>query len=124
MVVEYEQARGIRQPGARPDGSFTITTSRTLPVPSHQFYAAVVDPRLRREWVLGVHLEQRTARPGRSARFDVDDGTRLNVTIQSLSPRKARIAIEQQRLPDIDAAAEAKTAWKSRLGDLAATHLE
>ena len=64
---------------------------------------------------------QRTGRPGRSARFDWDDGaSRVSVGFTAKGPAKTSVAVAHERLPDAKTARATKERWKERLGDLAA----
>lgn len=116
LIVEYEQDRGIRPAGVRPDGTFTVGTSKTVVAPVDRVYAAVVDPSQRERWLPGVVLHERVATESRSARFDwVDDGTRVSFTFDSSGPAKSQVAVEHERLPDADTAQRTKEFWKERL---------
>jgi hypothetical protein len=119
LIVEYEQARGLRDAGVRPDGTFARGASKTIEVPVRRLFDAFVDVNVRELWLPGVVLRERTSRPGRSARFDWDDGaSRLNVTFATLGDAKSQVAIEHDHLPDARAAAERKAYWRERLGAL------
>ncbi|HEY8340261.1 MAG TPA: DUF4287 domain-containing protein [Egibacteraceae bacterium] len=121
LIVEYEQARGVRQPGVRRDGTFTVGTSKTVAVPVERLSAAFVDPVERARWLPDVALRERTATPGRSARFDCDDGaTRVAVTFAALDAGRSRVAVEHERLPDPATAQERKDFWIARLAALKA----
>ena len=116
LIVEYEQARGLRAPGVRAGGTFTVGASKTIRVPAAQVFAAFVDPEQRERWLPGVELRERTSRPGRSARFDWDDGaTRLNVTFADDGGSKSQVAVEHERLPDPETADQMKAYWRERL---------
>ncbi|MGH3367763.1 MAG: DUF4287 domain-containing protein [Nocardioidaceae bacterium] len=116
LIVEYEQAKGLRPPGVRPDGTFTIGVSKTVAVPVERLYEAVVDPRQRERWLPGVVLRERTSRPGRSARFDwADDGTRVSVTFEAKGAAKSLLAVEHERLPDSQQAQQTRAFWQQRL---------
>jgi hypothetical protein len=122
LVVEYQQARGVRAPGIRPDGTFTIGVSRIVAAPVDEVYAAFVEPERRRAWLPGSVLRERTTATGRSARFDwgEDGATRINVAFVATSGRKTQVAVEHVRLPDARAAEREKEAWRGRLADLIA----
>src|SRR3990170_8584032 len=45
LIVEYEQERGLRSPGVRPDGTFEVTASKTVAVPVDRLFDAFVDSR-------------------------------------------------------------------------------
>ena len=119
LIVEYEEARGLRRPGARPDGTFTVTASKTVAAPVADVFAAFVDPDRRARWLPGAVMSERTSREGRSARFDWGDGTsRLNVTFAGGSGGRCQVAVEHERLPDQDTAARTKAFWRERLAEL------
>src|ERR671914_460765 len=48
LIVEYEQDRGVRQPGVRRNGTFEVTASKTVAVPCDRLFDAFVDSRRRR----------------------------------------------------------------------------
>ena len=124
LIVEYEQARGLRAAGVRPDGTFTVGASKTVAVPAERLYAAFVDAEVRELWLPGAAIRERTSQPGRSARFDWDDGaTRVNVSVAAAGEAKSQAAVEHERLPDARAAEEAKAYWRERL-DVLKTVLE
>ncbi|MGH3646274.1 MAG: SRPBCC family protein [Micromonosporaceae bacterium] len=118
LIVEYEQHRGLREPGARPGGTYAGGASKTIAVPVERLYQAFTDPALRARWLPGPELHQRTSRPGRSARFDCADGTRLNVDFAAKTDHKSQVAVEQEQLPNATAADAAKAAWRDRLTTL------
>src|SRR5215207_754103 len=74
LIVEYQQDRGLRQPGARTGGSFAGGASKTVPFSIDRLYAAFADSELRRSWLPDLELTERTARPGRSISFAAADG--------------------------------------------------
>jgi hypothetical protein len=119
IVVEYEQERGVRDPGARPDGTFAAGASKTMAAPVEEVFAAFADAEVRGRWLPGVALRERTVRPGRSARYDWQDGaTRINVTFAAAGEDKSQVAVEHERLADADAAQERKAFWRERLAVL------
>ena len=116
LIVEYEQARGIRPPGVRPGGTFSVTASKTVNVPVERLSAAFTDSRQRRKWLAGSTMRKRTAEPGRSARFDWDYGeTRLNATFLATGTGKSQVGVEHTHLPDAKAAEKMKAFWRERL---------
>jgi hypothetical protein len=118
LIVEYEQDRGLRQPGARPGGSFAGGASKTVPVSIDRLYAAFADSELRRCWLPDLELTERTARPGRSIRFDAADGSRVSAEFTATGAGKAQVAVEQEGLPDAATAEQAKRDWRRRLAGL------
>lgn len=120
LIVEYEQARGLREPGVRRDGTFSATASKTINVAAAQVFDAFTDPPIRQQWLPDIPLQERTSSPHRSVRFDVSDGTRLSVDIAAKDPAKTQVSIELARLPDSATAADAKQEWRRRLTELKA----
>jgi hypothetical protein len=118
ITVAYEQARGLRAPGQRPDG-WEVSASKTVAVPVGQLFAAFDDDALRERWLPRADLRLRTATAPKSARYDWEDGTtRIVVGFESLAPDKSRVALAHQRLPDPDTAEEMKAWWRERLAAL------
>ncbi|MGP3982912.1 hypothetical protein [Streptomyces sp. KR80] len=120
VIVEYEQARGIRKPGARQDGTFSGGASKTLAVSARTAFDAVTKAEVRRRWLPEPELTERTSNPTRSVRFDAADGTRVNVTIDADGDAKCRVAVEQTHLLDADVANDARAQWRDRLTALKA----
>jgi uncharacterized protein YndB with AHSA1/START domain len=119
LIVEYEQARGLRPPGIRPDGTFTVGASKAIAVPVERLVEAFVDAELRQRWLPGAVIRQRTSQPGRSARFDWEDGaTRVSVSFSATGEARSQVAVEHVRLPDADVAEKRKSFWRDRLAAL------
>lgn len=118
IAVAYEQARGLRAPGERPDG-FAIGASKTIGVPVEQLFEAFADEALRERWLPNADLRLRTATAPKSARYDWEDGeTRVNVYFDAVTESKSRVAVQHERLPDADTADEMKTYWRARVVEL------
>jgi uncharacterized protein YndB with AHSA1/START domain len=121
VTVEYEKARGLRPPGGGRDGTFEVGASRTVAVPVERLFAAFVDPDLRRRWLPGDALSERTSQPSRSARFDWEDGaTRVTVVFTAKAEAKSQVALQHDRLPDAEAAERTRAYWRERLAALKA----
>jgi hypothetical protein len=118
VTVQYELARGMRAKHQRPDG-YEVGASKTIAVPVDRLYAAFVDGDERRRWLEGDVLRLRTAQPGRSARFDWEDGrTRVNVAFTAKGEAKSAASLQHERLADADEADRTKLFWRERLGVL------
>jgi len=118
VTVAYEHARGMRLKYERPDG-FSVTASKTIAVPVDVLFDAFVDDVRRKEWLTDGSMSLRTAQPGRTARFDWEDGsTRVNVGFTEKGPSKSSVAVAHERLPDADKAETTKAQWRLRLLDL------
>lgn len=119
LIVEYQQARGLREPGVRSDGTFTVTASKTVAVGVERLFGAFVDADVRRQWLPAVELHERTTQTGRSARFDwPDNGTRVNVTFTASGDAKSQVGVEHEHLPDARTAEAMKAYWRERLAIL------
>jgi len=122
VAGSFELARGLRVPGERADGTFTITVSRMVAVPVDRLYDAIVDASLRARWLDDGRLRERTATRAKSARFDWGDGeTRVNIGFEAAGEGKSRVALEHVRLGDTDEAGRMKAYWRSALTELKAT---
>jgi hypothetical protein len=120
LTVGYEQARGLRAPGQRPDG-FAVGATRTVAVPVERLFDAFNDEALRERWLPGADLRVRTATAPRTARYDWEDGsTRVIVGFEAAGDAKSRVALSHERLPDADTAEEMKSWWRERLTELKA----
>ncbi len=116
LIVEHEQARGLRPPGVRPDGTFEVTATKTVAVPVQRLFDAFVNPSQQRRWLTDGRMSLRTSDPSRSARFDWEDGSsRVKVEFTDKGPSKSMVALAHARLPDTDEAERTKTLWKARL---------
>jgi hypothetical protein len=120
LIVEYEQARGLRDAGIRRDGTFTVGASKTVAVPVERVFEVFVDVDLRDRWLPGAVMHERTSQPGRSGRFDWGDGTRINVSFLAVGDARSQVAVEHEHLPDSVAAEKRKVFWRERLAALKA----
>lgn len=121
LIVEYEQARGVRDPGARRDGTFSGGASKAIAANADRIFEAFADPGLRERWLPGVDLRERPTRAAGSRRFDwLADGTRISVTVAPTSAGTAQVAVEHERLPQPESAAACKVYWRERLTALRA----
>lgn len=116
LTVGYEQARGMRQPGQRPDGTFDANVSRTVGAPAEEVFGHVIDDARREEWLPGWQVVSATT--PRRARLTDDDGARVVLELAA-GAGKVRVAVQHGRLPDTDAVAGWKDFWRAALGRLA-----
>ena len=119
LIVEYEEARGLRPPGIRPDGTFEVGATKTVAVPVARLFAAFVDPDLRERWLPGAAVRQTTTHPDRSVRFEWRDGaSRIAASFSAIGTGKSQVAVQHARLPDAKSAAEMKEFWRERVAAL------
>lgn len=118
ITVGYEQERGLREPGQRPDGTFSASASMTVAAPIGRAFEALADPEAQAAWLGDVTLSQRSASPPKSVRFDASDGTRVNAYLSARGERTA-VQIQVEKLGSAGAGEAAKAAWRERLGRFA-----
>jgi hypothetical protein len=124
LTVDYEHARGLRAPGGSRDGTFAAGASKTIAAPVDRLFAAFTEPRFRKRWLPDATLRVRTSQPGKSARFDWEDGgTRVAVWFTARGESRSHVALVHERLSDATAAKRLKTYWRERLSALQ-QHLE
>ncbi|MBA2318656.1 MAG: hypothetical protein H0V93_12885 [Euzebyales bacterium] len=120
VTVGYEQARGRRVARQRADGTFTVSASKTVNAPVERLFAAFVEAEARWDWLPDLALSVRTSNPHKSARFDVDDSTRVLVSFTAKGPAKSMAAVQHQRLEDVETTERMKAWWRGRLTELKA----
>jgi hypothetical protein len=118
IAVGYEQARGLRVPGQRPDGTFAASVSRTVHRPAADVVAHLTDDGLRAAW-LGAHWHLRGTSGLRSVRLGTADGARATLYLDAVGTARTRVAVHHGRLADAEAVAESKAFWKAALTALA-----
>jgi hypothetical protein len=80
--------------------------SRTIAVPAEVAFDAFVDSRQRKSWLTDGTMSLRTSQPGRTARFDWENGsTRVSVSFEEKGPSKTAVAVAHERLPVLCTAA-------------------
>ena len=119
ITVTYERERGLREPGSSRDGLFEASASKTIAAPVERLFEAFVDPAVRERWLPGAELRERTSQPGKSARFDWEDGsTRVVAGFTPKDAGKSQLSVVHQRLPNAAAAERSKSYWRERVAAL------
>lgn len=122
LAVGYEQARGIRAAGQRPDGTFEASASKTVPLDVAATYRLLSDPAQRARW-LDMTPVLRGATEPTIIRWDWPDGSRVTVRLDDAGGR-TRVAVQHHRLGDAEALAVMKGFWRDRLAQLALLEAE
>ncbi|HET7520852.1 MAG TPA: hypothetical protein VFK61_04850 [Candidatus Limnocylindria bacterium] len=116
VTVGYEIAIGRRVTGQRGDGSFSATATRTLAATMEDVVEAVTDAGLRKRWLPRAPLVERPTRAERTARFDWEgNGSRVVFWFENLGDAKCRVAMEHQRLADVEEVGRMKAYWRAAL---------
>ena len=113
ITVAYEQARGIRSPGQRQDGTYEASVTRTVAldkVEALRALAAVVAGELGIE-PLALNLEAKNA----TARFPLDGGEFVLASSSDRPGGKASIGLVWGRMPDDARLTEAKSRMREWL---------
>jgi Domain of unknown function (DUF4287) len=116
VTVAYEQARGMRAPGQRSDGTYSVSASKTVNVPVQTLFEAFHDGEVRESWLGEFEFDIRTVRPAKSvtARWE-DTSTRLTVSFEAKDTGKSQVALAHERIPDARLADELKMFWRERM---------
>lgn len=121
LTVGYEQARGMRAPGQRPDGTWEAGASVTVPAGLSTAWRLCADPAERGGW-LDVEPEVRGATEGKSVRWTLPDGSRVLVGVTALpdgaSGPRTRVGVAHRGLAGADAVSESRERWRRRLAVL------
>lgn len=119
VTVAYEQERGMRAPGQRADGTYSVSASKTLDVPVETLFGAFSDEDMRERWLGAFEFNVRTARPGKSMTAEWEDAsTRLTLGFYAKDEGKSQIALAHEKIADPEQADELKAFWRKRLGVL------
>lgn len=119
ITVGYEQERGMREPGQRPDGTFSANASKTVAASITDVFEQLADPAAQAGWLGDIELTQRSASPPKSVRFDASDGTRVLANLSAKGEGKTAVQVEIAKLGSAEEIAAAKVDWKTRLERLA-----
>lgn len=121
ITVGYEQARGMRVPHQTAAG-YSVSASRTLPVPLATLFGAWTSAGRRKQWLPGepITIHRSTANKSIRARWKADD-THVEVNFYAKPAGKTQCAVQHSKLPDAKIAARQKKFWGERLDQLRKT---
>jgi len=118
ITVSYERARGLRAPHQMRNG-FSISVTRTVAADAPAALAAFTDAAVRERWLPAAPLRRRPTKAALAARFDwADPPSRVVVGVVPKGVRRTVVAVSHEQLPDAEAGARLKSAWRGWLGDL------
>jgi uncharacterized protein YndB with AHSA1/START domain len=116
LIVEYEQDRGLRAPGARRNGTFEVSATKTINVSAATVVKAVTDSRRRRRWMGNGTLRLMASEAPTGARFECKgDTSRVAISIAEKGPSKSLVTVTHDRLTDARKAQSMKAIWRDQL---------
>lgn len=119
VTVGYEQARGLRVAHQKTDG-FSVSRSKTLPVPTADAFAAWHDKRKRAKWLKDDGITIRKATENKSIRITWIDGkTSVEVMFYAKGKDKCQVSVQHSKLKDKKTATKMKAYWGERMDALA-----
>jgi hypothetical protein len=110
VAVGFEQARGMRQPGQRADGTFDVSASKSLPLDQQAALDAVITAV---SAALGTppHRQSRNVK-FITARWELGEREFLLATASPASGGKTSVSLTHQRMPLAERVAPAKAAMQ------------
>lgn len=116
VTVAYEQERGMRAPGQRADGTYSVSASKTVNVPIDKLFQAFSNTKVRDRWLGEFELAIRTSRPGKSITASWEDAsTRVAFWFTSKDPGKSQVALAHEKIAEAQQADELKEFWRKRM---------
>ncbi|WP_213813693.1 DUF4287 domain-containing protein [Glaciihabitans sp. dw_435] len=116
VTVRYEQARGMRAPGQQPDGTFEVSSSRSIPTDQqHALDVAIA--------LVTADLGNPPASVGRDssyprARWKLDNGETIVTTAHPPKNGKTSVTLTHSRIPDSTRLPDARAALAQLLAKL------
>ena len=106
LTVAYEQARGLRLPGQRADGSFEVSASKTFPAEQEEALDQVV--RAVSDALGHGPAGQRREAVYATARWSLGDTGRILATAGPTKNGRTPVSLTHQRIPGPEQVAEAR----------------
>jgi uncharacterized protein YndB with AHSA1/START domain len=116
IAVAYENSRGLRAKHQMADG-YQISRSRTVTAAAERVYHAWTVEAERLRWLPYGEFTVRKATPNKSLRLTWSDGTLVEVRLTDKGGR-TQVAVQQNKLPDAEAAERMKAYWAAALEKL------
>ena len=119
ITVAYEQERGMRAPGQRPDGTYSVTASKTVNAGMSDLFSAFTDDEVRARWLGDFEFGIRSVRAKKAITADCEGATtRVSVWFDSKGRGKSQVGVAHEKIADPRHADELKAFWRERLGVL------
>jgi hypothetical protein len=118
VALGYERITGRRLPHQQPDGTFSMSASRTLALDADGLRARLEDADARATLFPGQATGLRS-RPGtRNVRLALDEGT-VEVALTPKAGGRTMVAVQHAKLPSPEAVTRWKSYWAAWLDGLA-----
>ena len=115
VIVEYEEARGVRQPNVQRDGTFQVGASKAIAAPAASILAAFTDAAQRERWLPDAPLGDVESLSGDRLRFAWGGGpSRVTVSV-STTGAKQTLDVLHERIAEGGASQVLKAMWRDRL---------
>ena len=116
VTTAYEQERGMRAPGQRADGTYSVSASKTVDVSVKKLFDAFKNKDVREKWLGDYKINIRTTRPGTSLTGTWEEGsTRLTISFQEKGARKSQVALAHEKITEASQADELKAFWREQM---------
>ena len=120
VIVEYEQARGLRAKHQMPDG-FQVSASRTITAPNTAVFQAWNEARTRARWLPeSAGLEAMSTTAERRLSFAGPGDSRIEVRLLAKNAERTQVTVQERKLPNATAAKQRKVYWAAALDALQA----
>lgn len=124
VTVGYERLTGRRLPGQMPDGTFSVSRSKTLTAEPEKVRALLSDESTRADLLAEFTTQQRSAPTAKAPRYSLlsaDTGEDRGVLQWRLdsAPSGCRLVITHDKIPSVTAAEQWKEYWGRWLTELA-----
>lgn len=125
VTVGYERITGLRLPGQMPDGTFTVSRSRSLDLNPEEFRQALLEDDVRAELLAGLSSTLRSKPTTKAPRFslsDADSGDELGILQLRVDTygNRPKLVVTHEKLPTPEAGEIWKEYWSGWLKDLTA----
>jgi hypothetical protein len=122
VTVGYERITGIRLQGQMPDGTFSVSRSRTVALSSTVLRELLLDDADRANLLPGFETVLRSKPSSKSLRFRISrDGEALGVVMFSMDEvgERVRVAVTHEKIATFDDGEVWKAFWEEWLGVVA-----
>ena len=117
VAVEYERARGLREPHETATG-FSVSVSKTVAASLSDLYAATAAEPRRKQWFPKGKFEVSSQTQDKYFRGAWKDSSRLEMGFYAKGPGKSQIAIQIGKLPNRAAVETERAAWSAAVQKL------